>query len=296
MGVAALLWVLMPGCVTNTLDPEFGDEDSSSSGDGDEDSSTSGNGDENSSGDGDEDPSASGDGDEEPNTSDTDGGGGGSCSLPFNTMLNPMVGAPGEGACAPELATYVRARPSEDGNWRVVACDEGCANCEDSEQSLGAPELELANLLPPESLGPLDSSCYYLEAEMLVEEEPEACVYASLSLSQLAEGGPGEPLFAAIRDNQELTAHAFDLLGGWGPGLTPGGDCHCDSVSTSQFSCCDSWVQLYLFEVPGVGTLSPGESASVDIQGLPYTFIARAGSRWGTCGQHYPVSWALVRE
>ena len=55
-------------------------------------------------------------------------------------------------------------------------------------------------------------------------------------------------------------------------------------------------MQLYVFDLVGVGIIAPGESASVEIEGLPYTFLAQQGSRWGTCGQNDQVSWALIRE
>jgi hypothetical protein len=320
---APCLVFLLFGCQRDNpaFDPDVGGADGGSEDNG-EASTTQTSTTQTSAGDGDGDGDAGdgdgdagdGDGDGDGDAGDGDGDGDpsmegpvvkldmpvGECLVDTHSGLVPRFGRPEQfegGTCPAEIATYVRVGGVSGAHWLASKCPLGCGGfCDQQQHVIGAGGLPngLAMLFPPVNFNPNTPwvGCYYVEAEALVSETDDACVYASLSAH--THDGPETPLlFNANRDSWGLTTSAALHYDDWAPEIVDGDmACPCDEL---EIDCCMGTTvkakQFFLGD-----PVPPGEVGGILLNMFPYTFYAAQAQSGTTCDLDPETSWALWLE
>lgn len=210
------------------------------------------------------------------------------------TFLNPsLFGEP----CPFEFGIHVKVYETDPGFWQVGLCEGGCGECnEEPLHPLGAPGLDLASLLvaPAISLDQPWVACYWVEAEELLWEEQNSCVYGAISIHP-DDGPQAKPLFVANRDDWGLTWAAEQSLAGWELPLLPVAECECAELD-GNVDCCDpGTVETFKFEV-GPNGVYPGDNGPAHINGTDYKFYAQQAQIGAACNiVDVETSWALVQ-
>lgn len=223
------------------------------------------------------------------------------CMVGTHEGLGPRFGAPSQfqgSACQPEIGMFVRVVGSFGDHWLASPCPTGCYGlCNLLTQHVvgvdGLPD-GIATLFPPTIFNQNTPwlGCYYVEAEQLVKETDDACVYASLS-AHTHEGSNSPLLFNANRDSWGLTPGAATHYNDWAPEIEDTDmSCACDLL---DIDCCmGSTVVAKQFWLDD--PVPPGEVGEIILDQTPFTFYAAQAQGGTHCEIDPETSWALWEQ
>ena len=211
------------------------------------------------------------------------------CSLDVRPPLEILVDQ-AFNPCPAEVGAFVLISPGNDGALAGILCQGTCDDCNDVNNfEIRADPIDI-NLF----YKPTMSSCLFLEAEGLLDEQLGQCSYSAVSLNS---GGlqDGELAFMATRDGWGSTSAGMFYLDLWQPNFMADESCACEDTGP-RFECCDDEATIYDFGLPGDQILAPGESTMISISGVEYLFYGQQAQTGVGCEVENEVSWFVVGQ
>jgi hypothetical protein len=218
------------------------------------------------------------------------------CEFQPSSGLKIEVGDPMRfgGVCPVGINIWTQVSSTEGGEALLATCTEGCVQCTSDEHPVAAFPLNLTDHLPLEP-----GVCLRLEAQTLLAETPERCVWGALTIyDALFEA----PYVIAIARSSEPTASAAGMLGGLIPDPLLAGTCSCEEVGHADDDCClqaDGPPEFWYYPFANVDVF-PGDSVPLSLPsqlGLQYAFELFQAERIPGCNTTgFQTSWAVVAE
>lgn len=223
------------------------------------------------------------------------------CDIEVFDTLNPRFGDPWwfEGqTCPGEIGRFVKVHQVAGSGWMAWLCGDGCGEgCYDNQQEshpISADPFALNSYVPAQiDLQNADVGCYFVEAEGLIAEVEDSCIYSAMTIFD--HNGPegGELLFATARDDAPATWSASNYFQGWQhPTLLFDNECPCAAVDGIE--CCeDEGLTAHKFSVDNA-VIYPPNNANVTLADHPVVFHALQAHEGQVCGAPKQISWAIT--
>jgi hypothetical protein len=219
---------------------------------------------------------------------------GSACMFEPTAGLAIKLGSPfGGNSCPTSFNAWARIGVGDGGEAKISVCNlPGCDGGCTTDLSMSAFPLLITNHLPsPET-------CVMIQAGTPLLQEPNACLWGSLSVVSPINS---MPFVVAITHSAPLTPQGLEIVGPLIPDPVKAGSCNCDDIGQGN-DCCyqaEGPPDFWYFPFEGANVF-PGDVLPISIPNqanLDHRFELYQAQRIRSCeSQELQLSWALVAK